>query len=203
MFPLGTVLLPGAILPLHVFEDRYRVMVRAVIDGSGEFGVVLIERGSEVGGGDTRSSVGTVARLVRAEEQADGRWLIVAVGDRRIKVTTWQPDDPYPRAVVEDWPDEDSPATDLAARFEAVVSGWRTAVGLAAELGRRVTPVDTSLPDDPGPGSYALVATAPLGPFDRQSLLATPSCAERLDLLECLLADEIVTMRGQLGIGGT
>ena len=60
MFPLGTVLLPSVLLPLHIFEERYRTLIRDVLDADREFGVVLIERGSEVGGGDTRSSVGTL-----------------------------------------------------------------------------------------------------------------------------------------------
>lgn len=66
MFPLGTVLLPGAYLPLHVFEPRYRRLVQACLEGSPEFGVVLIERGSEVGGGERRFDVGCVARILSA-----------------------------------------------------------------------------------------------------------------------------------------
>ena len=66
MFPLGTVLLPGAYLSLHVFEPRYRALVQACLDGTPEFGVALIERGSEVGGGDARFDVGCVARIVEA-----------------------------------------------------------------------------------------------------------------------------------------
>ncbi|MEN3314917.1 MAG: uncharacterized protein V7605_1151, partial [Acidimicrobiaceae bacterium] len=54
MFPLGTVLFPGLALPLHVFEPRYQSLVQACLDGDGHFGIVLIERGSEVGGGDVR-----------------------------------------------------------------------------------------------------------------------------------------------------
>ena len=80
MFPLGTVLFPHAVLPLHVFEPRYRVMMRRCIDGDGEFGVVLIERGSEVGGGDARFDVGTIARIVQAAELDDGRFAIATVG---------------------------------------------------------------------------------------------------------------------------
>src|SRR5262249_43335827 len=67
MFPLGNALLPGGMLPLHVFETRYRVMVRELVGGDGEFGVVLISRGHEVGGGDTRENVGCRARIARAE----------------------------------------------------------------------------------------------------------------------------------------
>ena len=63
MFPLSTVLFPQAGLPLHVFEERYRTLMAECLDGDGEFGVVLIARGSEVGGGDQRVDIGTVARI--------------------------------------------------------------------------------------------------------------------------------------------
>ena len=67
MFPLGTVLFPHALLPLRVFEPRYRLMTQRVLGADSEFGVVLIERGSEVGGGDTRFGIGTIALIVRAQ----------------------------------------------------------------------------------------------------------------------------------------
>lgn len=105
MFPLGSVLVPGMILPLHVFEERYRRLVHDCLAGDGEFGVVLIERGSEVGGGDVRTDVGTVARIVQADELPDGRFVVGAVGVRRIRVSRWLEDAPYPRADVADWPD--------------------------------------------------------------------------------------------------
>ena len=112
MFPLGAVLFPGGVLPLHVFEPRYRRLVQDLLDGEPEFGVTLIEKGSEVGGGDQRSAVGTVARLVRVAEMPDGRYAIVSVGVRRIRVVRWLEDDPYPRAEVEDWPDDRAPDPD-------------------------------------------------------------------------------------------
>ena len=201
MFPLGMVLVPGELLPLHVFEQRYRELVRDVLGGDGEFGVVLIERGSEVGGGDTRSSVGTVARVVRAEELPDGRWAVIAAGDRRVRVAKWLDDDPYPRAVVEDWPDEPAPDVELHTHYEAVAVAMRTALGLAGELGRSVAPVDSALPDDPTAGSFALVALAPLGPLDRQRLLSAPGTAHRLELLETTLAEQIGALRAELQMG--
>ena len=109
MFPLGSVLLPGAVLPLHVFEPRYRQLVSTASPTtavSPEFGVTLIERGCEVGGGDERTDVGVVARMVRVEALDGGRYALVAVGTRRIRVNAWLPDDPYPLADVDDWPDE-------------------------------------------------------------------------------------------------
>src|SRR3954454_16073722 len=111
MFPLGTVLLPGAFLPLHVFEERYRALVAACMAGTPEFGVALIERGSEVGGGDARFDTGCVARIIEARELPDGRFAVATVGDRRIRVRSWLPDDPYPRADIDEWPDP-APAAD-------------------------------------------------------------------------------------------
>ncbi|MET0884534.1 MAG: LON peptidase substrate-binding domain-containing protein, partial [Acidimicrobiales bacterium] len=105
MFPLGTVLFPTMLLPLHVFEPRYRALVDDCVAGDGEFGVTLIERGSEVGGGDVRTDVGTVARIVQVERFEDGRFAVAAVGTRRIRIERWLADDPYPRAEVVDWED--------------------------------------------------------------------------------------------------
>src|SRR5262245_44996005 len=156
MFPLGTVLLPGMLLPLHVFEPRYRALVRdCMAADEADFGVVLIERGSEVGGGDVRTDVGTRARILRAEELPDGRFGVVAAGLRRLRVRAWLDDDPYPRADVEDWPDA---GDDLDARAEAtdalgpggeVTVLLRRAAALVTELGDTAAPVDLELADDP------------------------------------------------------
>ena len=80
MFPLSSVLFPGAELPLHVFEPRYRELTDDCLAGDGEFGVVLIARGSEVGGGDQRFGVGTVAHIEAASPFDDGRWALLAEG---------------------------------------------------------------------------------------------------------------------------
>ena len=116
MFPLGSVLFPGGVLPLHVFEPRYVDMINDVLDGDQQFGVVLIERGSEVGGGDVRFDVGTVARMARIGALDDDRLFVVAVGAGRIRVVRWLPDDPYPRAEVVPLDD------DLESVFKYLVS---------------------------------------------------------------------------------
>ncbi len=94
MFPLGTVLFPHAALPLHLFEDRYRELAETCLRGDGRFGVVLIERGFEVGGGDQRFAVGTVARIVEAARTPDGRYLLATVGTERFRVKNALDDDP-------------------------------------------------------------------------------------------------------------
>jgi Lon protease-like protein len=189
MFPLGTVLLPSAVLPLHVFEPRYRRLTRDCLDGDGEFGVVLIERGPEVGGGDTRTSVGTVARLVEAVPFPDGRWALAAVGTRRIRVRRWLEDDPYPRAEVDDW-DDPPPSAGLAPDLDAAVRGLRRVLARRAELGDDAAPATHELSDDPVLASYQAVALSPFGPADRQALLAAPSVEARVATLRRLLDDE-------------
>lgn len=198
MFPLGTVLLPGLPLPLHVFEPRYREMVQHCLAGDRRFGVVLIERGSEVGGGDVRTDVGTLAEIVEAAEVPDGRWALGTVGRERIRVTRWLPDDPYPRAEVEPWPDP-APGPDLPALLGSVVADLRSTLALAAEAGLPAAPATIELSDDPVVAAYQACAVAPVGPWDRQRLLAVADTAGRLRLLSELIEETADTLRLALG----
>ena len=100
MFPLSAVLFPHASMPLHVFEPRYRELMRDCLAGDARFGVVLIERGSEVGGGDERSGLGTRGVITKSVELPDGRWVLQLEGEAVIEVEQWLPDDPYPVALV-------------------------------------------------------------------------------------------------------
>jgi hypothetical protein len=199
MFPLGTVLVPGMVLPLHVFEPRYRRMLDDCMAGDRSFGVVLIERGSEVGGGDVRTDVGTLARVAQAEELPDGRWALIALGVQRIRTERWLPDDPYPRAEVSDWPDEPGEAD--GAVPGTVVPLLRRAAALARELGMLAAPLDLELSDDPVTAGYQAITAAPLGPADRQHLLAAPTLADRWTLLDTLLTDQIQILQAELAHG--
>jgi len=201
MFPLGTVLVPSAGLPLHVFEPRYRALVHDCLAGDQEFGVVLIERGSEVGGQDVRSDVGTVARILQAQELPDGRWAIAAVGVRRVRVVRWLPDDPYPVADVEDWPDPD-PTADHADALTEGLSLLRRSLGLAAEAGDEVPPATIELSDDPVLAGYQAMAVAPIGPLDRHRLLAAETPDARIAELADLLRDAIEVLELRLGSPG-
>jgi len=194
MFPLGTVLLPFAHLPLHIFEPRYRALVKDCLAGDGEFGVVLIERGQEVGGGDVRFGVGTVARIVQTAELPDGRWLLDAVGTERFRVTEWLPDDPYPLAMVEpidDDPADGSPETkaEVEARRAAVERLFRQVLALQVELGFPAPSAVRTLDEDPAAAAFEAALLSPIGPMDTQKVLEAPDTAARLALLETLLAD--------------
>ncbi len=200
MFPLGTVLFPSMYLPLHVFEPRYREMTRACLAGSREFGVVLIERGSEVGGRDVRTEVGTVASIVEAAEMPDGRWALATVGTRRIKVRSWLDDDPYPRADVDDWPDPDDPAA-LAADHAEVVATLRRVLALKAELAEAAPAATIELAADPILGSYQAAAVAPFGPADQHALLSCVDARSRLERLRALLDEEETFLRARIAGG--
>jgi uncharacterized protein len=200
MFPLGSVLFPSIFLPLHVFEPRYRALARHCLDGDQEFGVVLIERGSEVGGNDVRTSVGTVARILEAAELDDGRWVLGTVGTRRIRVREWLPDDPYPRASIEDWEDT-APGSDVADAYVSAVSLLRRVLALKAELAEPAVDATIELTDDPVLGSFQAAAVSPLGPADHQRLLLAEGPDERLALLDALLTEESDYLAARLRMG--
>jgi Lon protease-like protein len=185
MFPLSAVLYPHAEIPLHVFEPRYRALTRDCLAGDSCFGVVLIERGAEVGGGDQRMAVGTRAVITKAAAFPDGRWLLMARGDGRIRVGEWLADDPYPLAMVEDWAPrvEEVPAS-LLQRAEQSVRRTR---GLLSESGATsALPAETQFDDDPDVASWQICNEAPLNMMDAQHLLSAGGTVERLELLIAL-----------------
>ena len=198
MFPLGTVLFPHAVLPLHIFEDRYRALVETCLRGDGRFGVVLIERGREVGGGDTRFGVGTVARIVEAARTPDGRYLLATVGTERMRVRRWLPDDPYPRADVDLLNEPRKVPAGLHARRDDVQRLLGRVLAMSAELGEASPPVDAAQLDaDPVRASYEAAAVAPIGPLDAQRLLELDDPVLRFDQLDALLRDtaELLELR--------
>ncbi len=202
MFPLGSVLLPGMGLPLHLFEPRYRVMMHDLEQSnSQEFGVVLIERGSEVGGGDTRGQVGCRAVIAQAEEQADGSWVLIAVGTERIKVLAWLPDDPYPRASVVAWPDDRTDQQLDQALIEGAERLARRVAALAVEMGAQGLLADSQLSADPSSRVYELATMAPLGALDRSRLLCAPDLPTRFELLIEMLEEQELLLQGRLTFG--
>ncbi|OBE93772.1 ATP-dependent protease [Mycolicibacterium elephantis] len=197
MFPLQVAMLPGEELPLRIFEPRYTALVSdclAMDDPA--FGVVLIEAGREVGGGDIRSDVGAMARIAECIDQGNGRYRLRCVMGERIRVLEWQPDDPYPRAAVEPWPDQPGDAVDVDAIRDVedriVALYERIAGARGAEVNARdiVAGADASV--DAGTWLYALSSRLPIGQADRYAILAAPSASARLaalrDALETLTA---------------
>jgi Lon protease-like protein len=185
MFPLSTVLFPGAQMPIHIFEPRYRELTVDCLSGDGRFGIVLIARGSEVGGGDQRMSVGTQAVITKSAKMDDGRSLLLIRGESRIRVVEWLADDPYPLALVEDWEPAGDPV-DQAALSSAISTVRRTR-GMIAELGESsALSADVVFDDDPEVACWQLCHEAPLSIFDAQRLLAQEGTGDRLGLLRDL-----------------
>jgi len=190
MFPLQSALLPDEDLPLQIFEPRYAALVRDCIrDKDPRFGVVLISQGREVGGGEVRCDVGTVARITECVDLAgSGRFMLRCRTGERIRVCDWLPDDPYPRAMVQAWPDEPGePVTaDLLEELEDRVMSLFERIAAARNVllpDRAVVLGSDADTVDPGLRLYALASRVPIGPADRYSVLAAPSAAERLAAL--------------------
>ncbi len=169
MFPLGQVLLPGMPIALRVFEPRFLAMLAEVsAEGEPEFGVVLIDRGHEVGGEDTRFDHATVARLAQVEPD-DGAVGIVAVGGRRVRVDRWLADDPYPMAEVETLVDLEWDES-LRPRLDETVETVLQAREVLRPGGEPVP-----LEADPVTVAWRLAAAAPVGPLDRLAALRAPT----------------------------
>ena len=199
MFPLGTVLFPGATLPLHIFEERYRSLVQRCVSGDELFGIVLIEKGHEVGGGDVRSSVGCLARILEHRKFPDGRWALVVRGESRFSVDEWLPDNPYPQARISDFPDDGDGVP--MERCLAVLERLAAWVSDATKQGYEMPVVDAeaiAVGVDAEELSYRVAQLTPAGSFDRQKILSQATCAKRLDCIEELIAglEEVLDATG-------
>lgn len=202
MFPLGTPLLPGSLLPLQIFELRYQMMLDdCLAAASPEFGVVLIERGHEVGGGDLRSAFGTVARIVRVVDLEGDRRGVVALGERRVRVDEWLADDPYPRAVVSDWPDEMGESSDHPDdEVRQMVDVARVILELVGDPPPEMRlEIEPRADESVGEFAYRLASLMPIGPADRQRILGAPSAVDRVGALHRALDDARAMIEFRLG----
>lgn len=179
MFPLGSVLFPGMPLTLRVFEPRYVAMLSAVLaETDHEFGVVLIERGSEVGGGDVRFVVGATARIVSVEQDEDSIQ-VLANGIGRFEVVRWLQDDPFPRAEVRELAalDFDESTAAALAEAEAVV---RSTISRASEFVDVLWPADIELSPEVAERIWQIAGIAPLNSMDQYALLRSRTAPELL-----------------------
>lgn len=193
MFPLGSVLFPHMPLALRIFEERYRVMLaRVLAEEKAEFGVVLIERGRESGGGEQRFDIATVAEI-RELGTIDDDIALVARGGRRVEVVRWLADDPHPAAVVRDLPEFewDETLRPLRSQAELIV---RRAVAQASEFVELPWSSEAELSDDPVESSWQLAGMAPIGQLDQFTLLRSTSLQELLSKLMEFTIDSSATI---------
>ena len=180
MFPLDSVLLPGMPMPLRIFEERYlKLLGDLVTQENPEFGVVLIERGSQVGGGDKRMNIGTIASVtdIGTSEQFYG---LESVGTQRFRVNAWLPDDPYPIADIDFLPDLIWEETLMPVRVH-LETKVRQLLAFASEFGDLQYVADVVLSDHPIDACWQLAGILPIGSLDQA------------DLLECRSAEELLS----------
>ena len=199
LFPLGLVLFPGLVLPLHVFEERYRVLVRELLELPEDervFGVVAIRQGREVGadGVTALHEVGCTALLRRADELDDGRFDLLTVGAERFALHGLEHDRPYLVGSVELLQDRSGGADEvrlLDAAVRAAYVDYLHALGEAGADGVEVP----DLPPDSQVLSYLVAATVVVDLADRQALLARPDAVTRLRAELGLLRNEARLLR--------
>ena len=187
MFPLESVLLPDQDLPLRIFEPRYGALVRHCLDSGDPFGVVLISRGREVGGGDARCDVGVLSRISECADHGAGRYSLHCRTGERIRVSEWLRDDPYPRATVTLWPDEPGDPVTEGQLVEVEDRVMALFERIADARGARLPDRDVLLGHDDagatGQRLFALASRIPIGTADRYTVLSAPSAADRLAAL--------------------
>ena len=177
MFPLGSVLMPAMPLSLRIFEERYlKLLGDLVTSDNPEFGVVLIERGAEVGGGEKRMGIGTIATVtdIGTTEQFYG---LESYGSKRFRVNAWLPDDPYPIADIDFIPDLIWDDSLMPARVH-LETKVRQLLAFASEFGDLQYGSDTALSDDPMDACWQLAGVLPVGPLDQIDLLSSASADE-------------------------
>lgn len=197
LFPLGLVLFPGMMLPLHIFEPRYREMINRCIDEELPFGVVLIKDGREVGGEAEPYEIGTAARITRVDRKPDGRMDIIVVGTRRFRIEKLKYDRSYLTAEVSHYPVINGD-TRLAVEQAQKV---RPKIIRYVDLMTRATGIELKLdqlPDDPTSLAFLTAIALQVRPQDKQRLLALAGIPEILDMGNYLLNRELQLLQHML-----
>jgi len=200
MFPLGSVLVPGGPLPLHIFEPRYQQLLNESLEDDRTFGVALISRGSEVGGGDTRTTIGTLASIIEHQRFDDGRAAVIAEGVHRIEVLEWMDDDPYPLALAVQRPDA-APSGDFVAKLDGAKLALADLFAAAHEFGRLDELPEYGWNSDPVAATWELCLRAPIPDLDRQAVLTADAPDDRVALLHTSINEitEDIRLMGRLG----
>lgn len=198
MFPLGTVLMPGMPLSLRIFEERYLKLLGDLLGAEvPEFGVVLIARGPEVGGGEQRFDIGTIASVTEIGT-TDEFYGLQAVGSQRFRVNAWLPDDPYPLADIDILPELSWDDNLMPLRVH-VESRVRKLLAFASEFGDLQYGADTTLSDDPLEACWQLAGILPVGQLDQIDLLKSQSAEELLGRIYDTVVSAEDTLQALMG----
>jgi uncharacterized protein len=198
LFPLGTVLYPGLLLPLHIFEDRYRRLVRDLLDGPEprRFGVIAIREGRETDadGVSALHEIGCVATVRRVSQRDDGRFDLVTIGTERFRLGALDHSRPYLQAEVDLIPEDTGDQAAAALAAQAVQRAFRGYIEALSARGAAQVSLP-ELPGDPVALSYLVAASVIADLQDRQALLAEPDALRRLTTERALLSRETAMLR--------
>jgi Lon protease-like protein len=198
LFPLGTVLYPGLVLPLHIFEERYRQLVRDLLAGPEpqRFGVIAIREGRETGiaGVSSLHEIGCTATLRQVEKYEDGRYDLVTVGTQRFRLVELDESQPYLQGEVDLLADPAGDEADAGLAARAVQDAFRGYLGALSERGATEISIP-ELPDEPILLSYLVAASMIVELPDKQALLAEPDAARRLATERGMLTRETTMLR--------
>ena len=198
LFPLGAVLYPGMVLPLHIFEERYRQLVRDLLEQPEprEFGVIAIRKGRETGidGVHSLYEIGCTATLRRVDELEGGRFDLVTVGTRRFRLLALDQTLPYLQGEIELLAENAVDQAAAAPYVHAVQVALRAYLDALTERGGATVRIE-ELPSEAVLLSFVVAATMVIDLPERQGLLDEPDTARRLGAERALLARETAMLR--------
>ena len=196
LFPLNVVLFPGMVLPLHIFEPRYRLMIRRCLEQGSLFGVVLVQPDSPQGE-EHPHQIGTLAQIMTAERLDDGRFNLLTEGKKRFRILEERRDQPFLMALVEEFEDKHSEPEALEALQQKASGLFRRYIRvMLAVAGREQLRLD--LPSDAEGLSYLIAYCLDLSDAEKQQLLELTSTCRRLELEIAILKREEQILRRML-----
>lgn len=197
LFPLNVVLFPGMILPLHIFEPRYRAMIDRCLEEQKTFGVVLIEEGQPEGEIAVPHRVGTAARIMKTQREQDGRINVTTMGTQRFLIEELDHSEPYLQGIVRPLPIVNAATRSASEMMQHVRPKVLEYVDILAQVSRSKISLDR-LPNDPKTLAFLVAIALQVDNDAKQSLLELPGVPEILAREHYLLAREILLLRHML-----
>lgn len=194
LFPLSTVLFPGQLLPLHIFEDRYKIMINECMRREAVFGVVLIHEGSEVGKTATPFDIGTLARIRRTDQTEEGDINLVCLGEARFKILELNHDYPYLAARVEIWPWKPLEPDEIVSMSLILKELLKRYLKTLAKVTKMQVDLG-NLPGEPLLLAYLAAIALQISNHEKQRILSEPGQAELIEHCIALLKREILSLK--------
>jgi len=199
LFPLPLVLFPQVVVPLHIFEERYRLMINRCIEESSTFGVVLIPPGTAAESESTIRRIGVTARIIQFDRIEDGRLNIMAAGETRFRILEFTAGKPYWTANVEFFEDDSEREEDLRDSYNDVVRLYREVHRLAAQLrGMEMDVEKVKIPVSPATMSHMVSFVLDIDPESKQALLEMISIEGRLKTLTVHLEETMQRLTAEI-----